>query len=216
MFISKMSWNRSRTNQIDALEGYQTHQLVWQLFSHSPTQERDFIYRQEFREGLPLIYVVSAQEPQEHANWQIETKDYRPQLSAGQRLAFMVRVNPVIKKRDPAKKHADKHDIVMDLKKRLPKANWPALGELVQQAGIEWLTKQSVAHGFHFKPEAISVEGYQQLTLPHRGQSGIQLSTLEFTGVLNVTDAEKFVQMLYQGLGSAKAFGCGLMLVRKV
>ena len=35
-------------------------------------------------------------------------------------------------------------------------------------------------------------------------------------GKLKIVDPDRFKQALLQGIGSAKAFGCGLMLVRRV
>lgn len=43
---------------------------------------------------------------------------------------------------------------------------------------------------------------------------GIALSTLDFEGELSVTDPEIFLPALLKGISSAKAFGCGLVLVR--
>lgn len=45
---------------------------------------------------------------------------------------------------------------------------------------------------------------------------GISLSTLDFEGELSVTDPGIFLSALFKGIGPAKAFGCGLMLVRRV
>ncbi|WP_066977465.1 type I-E CRISPR-associated protein Cas6/Cse3/CasE [Methylomonas lenta] len=41
-------------------------------------------------------------------------------------------------------------------------------------------------------------------------------STLDFTGELQITDAEAFRQTLFTGLGRVKAFGCGLLLVKRI
>ncbi len=45
---------------------------------------------------------------------------------------------------------------------------------------------------------------------------GIALSTLDFEGQLQVTDPDHFLRNgLPAGIGPAKAFGCGLLLVRR-
>ena len=42
-------------------------------------------------------------------------------------------------------------------------------------------------------------------------------STLEFDGILAVTEPEVFIEKcLFSGIGPAKGFGCGVMLVRRV
>jgi hypothetical protein len=50
---------------------------------------------------------------------------------------------------------------------------------------------------------------------PHGGKRGqLRFSTVDLTGELVVTDAERFATTLASGIGRAKAFGCGLLLVR--
>ncbi|MEA2080768.1 MAG: type I-E CRISPR-associated protein Cas6/Cse3/CasE [Pseudomonadota bacterium] len=50
--------------------------------------------------------------------------------------------------------------------------------------------------------------------LPLTGGKEINFSTLDYSGLLTVTDPELFKAALFQGIGPAKAFGCGLLLVR--
>jgi CRISPR system Cascade subunit CasE len=38
---------------------------------------------------------------------------------------------------------------------------------------------------------------------------------LDFEGVLEVTDPVRFLAALANGFGRARAFGCGLMLIRR-
>jgi len=110
----------------------------------------------------------------------------------------------------------------MDLKRRMgfkemPADERPLLAELIHQAGMEWLQKRAERHGFSFVPKQVHVDDYQQHRAAKKGgQKPIRYSTLDFTGLLTVTDATCFRQALTQGIGPAKAFGCGLLLVRRV
>ena len=49
-----------------------------------------------------------------------------------------------------------------------------------------------------------------------RGCVPICFSTLDFSGLLTVADPEKFLSTLYGGIGPAKGFGCGLLLIKRV
>jgi len=65
--------------------------------------------------------------------------------------------------------------------------------------------------------ETVRVDGYQQQSGRKKSSNkAIRHSTLDFTGTLSVVEPEKFIQALYKGIGPAKAFGCGLMLVRRI
>lgn len=57
-------------------------------------------------------------------------------------------------------------------------------------------------------------EGYQWHALPKKGKNA-GFSTVDFEGEIKVIDAELFTKALYEGIGPAKGFGCGLMLVRR-
>lgn len=43
----------------------------------------------------------------------------------------------------------------------------------------------------------------------------ITFSIMDFSGVLEICDPEKFLRKLLIGFGKEKAFGCGLMLIRR-
>jgi CRISPR system Cascade subunit CasE len=58
-------------------------------------------------------------------------------------------------------------------------------------------------------------EGYRWHALPKKGKSA-GFSSVDFEGELEVLDPEVFSKALFQGIGPGKAFGCGLMLVRRV
>ena len=40
-------------------------------------------------------------------------------------------------------------------------------------------------------------------------------STLEFEGLLTVSDPDAFLSGIARGFGATKAYGCGLMLIRR-
>lgn len=58
-------------------------------------------------------------------------------------------------------------------------------------------------------------EGYQWHSLPRKGKTA-GFSSVDFEGEIEVVDAELFCKGLFDGVGPAKSFGCGLMLVRRV
>ena len=84
-----------------------------------------------------------------------------------------------------------------------------------------WLTRKGVANGFRLIREEIrgllrlQAEGYRWHALPQKGRTA-GFSSVDFEGLIEVTDPGLFVNALYQGIGPAKAFGCGLMLIRRV
>jgi CRISPR system Cascade subunit CasE len=81
-------------------------------------------------------------------------------------------------------------------------------------AGRAWLTRQGEAHGF--RPESeVAVDGYKTMQLLREAGKPIRYGVLDFEGVLTVTDPTRFLASLPQGFGRVRAFGCGLMLIRR-
>ena len=88
--------------------------------------------------------------------------------------------------------------------------------EMAQSAGTKWLEKQGQSHGFQV--ETCVIADYSVVALP--GQQAPrkrqpQFGILEITGELTLTDPAAFLAKLSQGFGRARAFGCGLMLLRR-
>ena len=218
---------------------YGDHQWIWQFLAAAPGTRRDFLFRRRDGEGsMPGFYVVSARKPQSFSDaWQVQSRDYDPQLQEGQRLAFELRANPVVTHTVNGKSRRD--DVVMQEKKRLLTergllswAEWsdadkskPALYELVQARCLDWLERRSEQAGFrvltrnlHDEQEArliktIRVDGYTQ----HRvDRKDIRFSTVDFTGELEIFNVAAFQRTLLNGIGHAKSFGCGLLLVRRI
>jgi CRISPR system Cascade subunit CasE len=84
-----------------------------------------------------------------------------------------------------------------------------------------WLCEKSKRLGFSIVRDTrkgrlkFQAEGYQWHALPKKGRDA-GFSSVDFEGEIEVTDAELFAKALYEGIGPAKAFGCGLMLVRRI
>ncbi len=80
-----------------------------------------------------------------------------------------------------------------------------------------WLLKRAEQNGFSLQPDAFITSGYhKQKFYKKRNSSPISLSTIDYEGQLTITDTNLFQDLLSKGIGKAKAFGCGLMLVRRL
>jgi CRISPR system Cascade subunit CasE len=227
MYFSRISINPLIKHQqlAQALcdDSYREHQALWRLFDTDPDARRDFLYRQTVEQGRVKYYVLSERVPVDSTGmWLIDPpKSYDPKLSAGQKLFFSLRANPVITvKSSNGKKQ--RHDVVMHEKKRIgfdkmPDREKPPDHSLIQQSCIKWLQSRSDMNGFSFEPELVTVEGYHQhISHAKDSKRAVKYSTVDFQGVLSVTDPDRFRKVLYNGIGKSKAFGCGLMLVRRI
>ena len=190
------------------------HKLVWAAFADGPDRRRDFLWREE-ADGSFLTLSARAPTPMDLFE-PFAPKSFAPVLARGDRLTFALRAN-VTRAKAGLRSSDRRVDVVMDALHALPKEEREAARpDVMQREGANWLARQGTAAGF--APLAVSVEGYTTQALPdHRGprKGRPQFGILDLTGTLEVTDPVAFIARLGQGFGRAKAFGCGLMLIRR-
>jgi len=207
MFLSRVEipWEISRNS-------YDLHRQLWRLFPGEEKETRSngeelrqgFLFRiEENQTGRPARLLVQSRRAPEAASGVVlvGTREIQPQPVAGQRLAFLLTANP-IKTITDAQRDAKQG-------KKTEKCRVPLIKEENQR---EWIARKLASAG---EIEAVNV-------LPHaptyfrKGNRGGKLATVTFEGVLRVSDPTLMTELLVNGVGPAKAFGCGLLLVRRL
>lgn len=202
---------RSMINPVDGGARIDAHhKLLWSVFSDGPDRRRDFLWR-EMRQGEFLA--LSDRQPIANDLFDlVQSRPFAPDLAPGDRLSFSLKVNAT-----RAKSSGQRVDVVMDALHDVPKEmRAERRMPLAQEAGERWLRGRAEANGFRVLK--VKIEDYVAAALPnHRGprKGRPQFGILSMTGGLEVTDPKVFVDALARGFGRAKAFGCGLMLIRR-
>lgn len=186
------------------------HNLLWSVFADGPDRSRDFLWREE-KDGSFLT--LSARAPlQTDLFAPHRVQGFAPVLTPGNRLGFQLRCNAT-----RAKKGGARVDVVMDALHGLPADSRAEQRMRVATVeGAAWLSRQGEKAGFRVL-EAEAAD-YSTVVLPgHRGprKGQPQFGILDLSGVIEITDPAAFLAQLPLGFGRAKAFGCGLMLIRR-
>lgn len=192
------------------------HHLVWSLFAGDANGRRDFLWREMEQPGAFLI--LSKRPPMNHHHlFKIdEPKPFAPMLMAGDRLCFSLRANPVVRRRGLTRDRSVKHDVVMDSLRAHPRGERAEHRfDAMREQGFAWLERQGAKAGFSVEENDIRIDGYRQHRIARKGTADMTFSTLEFDGVLEVRDPVAFLAGVARGFGAAKAYGCGLMLMRR-
>lgn len=216
MYMSRLEFDRAALARRSL---YEAHRALWDVFSDGPDRKRDFLYR-ELDPGVFLT--VSRREPP--AAWnglnRLDVKPYAPRLRAGERVLFSLRANPVRKTRDEAGRQV-RHDIVQDLRTRLMaggalKEDLPPRLDLAERAAADWLAARGESLGLAPEKGTVLVEAYEnQRFRKTRDGREVVVSMLDMRGFAAVADPEALRRALFEGVGPAKAYGCGLLLVRR-
>jgi CRISPR system Cascade subunit CasE len=187
------------------------HRLIWSAFAGDPGARRDFLWRDMGRGGF---LVLSPRPPGTSALFEApEVQDFAPSLASGDRLSFLLRANATrtVTEADGRKRH---RDVVMEALRPVPKgARAEARTELAQAAGRRWLEGQGERAGFAVREAR--VDAYRVVVPPGKGARRPRFGVIDLEGEVEVADPAAFLARLVQGFGRAKAFGCGLMLIRR-
>jgi CRISPR system Cascade subunit CasE len=77
---------------------------------------------------------------------------------------------------------------------------------------IEWIRRKGLQGGFTVDEAVLRTFSRGREYFNKKGQNGLH-NAVEFQGVLSVTDPPKFQETFSRGIGSAKAFGFGMLVI---
>ena len=201
---------------------FQEHQMIWNLLPADAQATRDFLYRRDDSQAVPFYYLLSKRRPLESSDLlTCKTLRYQPQLVVGERLQFDLRVNAVKTYKETSGVKQRKRRDIVEAKVDFFKAQFsnpqerPSSDWIRYTAAQEWLSYQGQKGGFTLT--TLSVDNWQAHTvIKPQDPNRRRLTSLDIKGELQVTDVESFETLLFSGLGRAKAFGCGLLLIKRV
>lgn len=228
MFFSRISMNFERISPGKAARilhssVYNEHKMVWDFFPEDKDAKRDFLYRRFDLGRMPQYFVLSNRKPvNDQGIWDIDTKQYEPVIRKGDNFSFNLRVNPVVttmpEGRESKKRKRD--DVYMNALakyKDIPIEKRPSNNEIMVESGLEWILDRAKKHGFSLNKDKVLVEGYNRLEgFKDKKKNKIKFGIFDYSGVLVVENAELFRETLFNGIGKAKAFGCGMLLLKRV
>jgi CRISPR system Cascade subunit CasE len=185
-------------------DSYDWHQAVWKAFPGRDGQRRDFLTRlDQRREGFRLL-IVSPVEPV-RPDWCTpeawQSKPIPESYFGKTRYAFQLCANPT-------KKIASKADGTLTKNgRRVP------LGK--REELVEWIMRKGEQGGFAVNESTLRTFSRGREYFVKSGRPGLH-SAVEFQGVLRVTDPARFHETFTRGIGSAKAFGFGLLVIAPI
>lgn len=207
---------------------YSWHKMLWECCPDDSDAKRDFLTRIDQLEGAYRLWIMAKRKPV-CPKWCpsecFALKEISPSFFTHRFYAFDLKVNPV--KRELIPRNTDGSVVLNDTGKRKRGKRIP----IVKQDELRaWLLRKAevrcndqisggiIPGGFRIiesveRPLDISpvVENHFRKKEHSAYHSGVQ-----FRGVLEVTDRENFIKTYYSGIGGAKGFGFGLLLLAPI
>lgn len=178
---------------------YEIHRHLWSAFPETPDQARDFLFRVEqcsSRKAQVLMQSLRPPTQETTALHILASKTFELNVLEGVALRFFIIANPI-------KTIIDQQGR-LDRKNAIKKCRVPLISENEQ---VAWLKRKLEGIAW---VNTVDIEKQLPLYFRKQGKPG-KIQPYAFKGVLQPVDTEKFSQLIQQGIGPAKAFGCGLL-----
>jgi len=214
MYLSRLILNpRSRRVQRELAEPYEMHRSIMHAFRDDLQDgEERILWRVDEHPRLGLTLLVQSWDVPDWS-WLVEDgargyllpidepnpagKPFDLNPTVGQVLSFRLRANPT---------------------KRLGKSAEYDKGKRVgiydEEDQLAWLASKGEQHGFRVLQVQVSRGGKMEheKAIERDGKvHKLELLSVQFDGLLQVTDPDKLIQAIQTGIGSAKGFGFGLL-----
>lgn len=189
MYLSQLLFKRMKTETGDISNPYNLHKAIWKTFPCKDEQPRDFLFRAECRNDNILVLMLSASGPVETNDIELKTKKIEVDFKEGEKYIFSLRANPIKR--------------LLKERRRVP---------LVQEDVLnEWLKRkfEGAAQVIESMPLACRDIDF------YKGDKWGKLRVVDFQGVIKCENPMNLRGLFTGGIGPAKAFGCGMLLLKK-
>jgi CRISPR system Cascade subunit CasE len=206
-YLTQVTLDYATAARVRLRDSYDWHQAVWKAFPGRDCQQRDFLTRLDQRSDAFRLLIVSPVQPvrpdwcpSDAESW--ETEPIPDAYFTRSRYAFQLCANPTKK---VSKERPD--GSLTKNGRRVP------LGKREQL--LEWIKRKGEHGGFAVDEATLRTFSRGRGYFKKNGESGLH-SAVEFQGVLTVTDPAKFHETFTRGVGPAKAFGFGLLVIAPI
>jgi CRISPR-associated protein Cas6/Cse3/CasE subtype I-E len=184
---------------------------IWSFFPGM--KERNFL----FKIGSDGYYIVSDIQPYDITDkWIIKTEQFSNNIENEMLSTFNITFN--FQKRDP-KTHKC-HGIIKDafLKYKMsniPPSEWPTVTDLAKEKIKKWFEERVERFGFVIE-EVCSIFCDKISFTKEKTGDPVAFDIIDVSGILKVTNVEKFSTVLRNGIGKGGAYGLGLLITKRI
>ena len=202
--LAQITLDFATVTRLHIHDAYDWHQLAWQCFPGRNGRQRDFLTRLDRQpEGFRLLIVSPIEPvqpdwcPREPECW--KSRPIPETYFTRRHYAFRLCANPT---RKVAVQNLDG-----SFKKNGRRVPLGTREELVA-----WISRKGEQGGFSVDEDTLRTFSRGREYFEKNDMRGLH-SAAEFQGVLTVTDPRRFHDTFTHGIGSAKAFGFGLLVI---
>lgn len=207
-------------------DNYGWHQRIWEdCFNREPNSKRDFLTRIDTLERGYRIWILTNRQPI-RPDWCIPdcfaSKKISPSFLSYRYYAFDLRANPTkcVAQTNPEGNKIFRRDERRTKGKRIPIVKLDELRAwILRKAQVRCLDKAGgdVPGGFRILQEhPLEISPMVEYHFRRKKGETAYHGGVQFRGVLEVMDRKRFVESYQYGIGGAKGFGFGLLLLAPI
>lgn len=208
-----------------AFDSYAWHQKLWDCFPNRPDDKRDFMTRIDPLEGAFRLWVLSRHQPN-CPDWcpkeDFEPREIAPTFLSHRYYVFDLKANPTKAQvqRDASGQPLSLANGKRKRGKRVPLVDPVELRAWLERKGEvrcrDAQTGTEIPGGFRLVPDRpLEISPMVESHFRKKEQSAYH-GGVRFRGTLEVTDRDSFIKSYQEGVGSAKGFGFGLLLLAPI
>ena len=191
LFLSRIVLPLDEALQNGYRTTYDWHRFVWLAFPNKENLSRDFLYRVDFKDRQVVLLVQSSNKPSSIGKRAFETKEIMTGFYEHDAYRFQVRVNPTFRRSSDGR--------------RLP---------IYKEDDLRcWFERKFSSVGCELK--SLETDHPHDDIFHKDGKRGKHVS-VDARGVIIVADKKTFYEKIVQGIGSAKGFGYGLVMLQPI
>ena len=172
---------------------YKLHQWIWDVLPDAPDTRRDFLFRSDVKDGVLRILLLSERRPSQCGDTKWKTTEVSSTFLGHGAYRFQLRANPTFRRASDHKRLA----IFDEVKIR------------------DWFTRKFIDAGC----EVSGLETTAPRKIMFRKGGSARPGTVysvDASGTLIVRDETRFRAAFDAGIGPAKGFGFGLLLLQPI
>ncbi len=193
MVLTQIQLTKIEMLKVKLFDSYAWHRALWHAFPDKDRQTRQFLFRVNGGRTQAKVLVLSPDKPeiQPWGSWQMKSIPAGFLLHSGYH--FQLKANPTFRRA------IDKRRIGIYKENELAK----------------WILRKSEKNGFSIIPDSLRIASPIDESFIKNKKRGKHTS-VDFSGILNVTNRQDFQNAFRQGIGSGKSFGYGLLLIKPI
>ncbi len=192
-YLSQSFVARAAALQARLVDGYVWHNAIWMAFPGRPDDARSFLFRVDLMNGGFRVLLLSEQKPEPTADFSWQTKAVSEGFLDYGAYHFQLKANPTMRRSTDGRRLA----IYDEIRLR------------------DWVARKAEDGGFEVDAGALQVSAPLDETFIRNGQRGKHVA-VDFAGVLRVLDRGRFAKTFHSGIGSAKGFGYGMLMLQPI